>query len=189
MMLIRPAVIIVDMLNDFVSGKLYAKRAKNVIEPLQQLVFAARKHGIPVIFSNDAHYPQDNEITQKWGQHAIKGTFGAKVISELTPDLTKDYVVEKHVYSGFYETGLDSLLRALYKGEGVKTVIFGGLHTHMCVKHTIADAFFRGYCIIVAKDGTDAFTAQVHKQGLREIEAIYGAKILAVEEIIKSFKH
>ncbi|MDR0797213.1 MAG: isochorismatase family protein [Nitrososphaerota archaeon] len=29
----------------------------------------------------------------------------------------------------------------------------------MCVRHTAADAFFRGYRIIVAKDGVDAFTA------------------------------
>jgi len=186
--MIRPAVIIIDMLNDFVTGKLYAKRAKNVVEPLQQLVFAARKQGVPVIFSNDAHYLLDSEVTRKWGQHAIKGTVGAEVILELTPDLTKDYVVEKRTYSGFYETGLDLLLRDLYNGEGVKTVIFGGLHTHMCVRHTIADAFFRGYNIIVAKDGVDAFTAQAHKQGLKYLEDVYGTKILVVEEIIKAFK-
>jgi len=186
--MIRPAVIIVDMLNDFVTGSLRAKRAKNVVVPLQQLVFAARKYDVPIIFSNDAHYPHDSEITQKWNQHAMKGTCGAEVISELTPDLTKDYIVEKRTYSGFYETGLDSLLRDLYNGEGVKTVIFGGLHTHMCVRHTAADAFFRGYHIIVARDGVDAFTAQSHKQGLEYLENVYGTKILTVEEIIKTFK-
>jgi nicotinamidase-related amidase len=185
--MIRPAVIVVDMLNDFVTGKLQAKRANNVIAPLQQLIVAARKCGVPVIFSNDAHYSQDWEITHKWSQHAIKGTFGAEVISELAPDLAKDYIVEKRTYSGFYETGLDSLLRDLYEGEGVKTVILGGLHTHMCVRHTAADAFFRGYHIIVAKDGVDAFTAQAHEQGLEYLENVYGAKILSAEEIIKTF--
>jgi nicotinamidase-related amidase len=185
---IRPAVILVDMLNDFVTGKLQAKRAKNVIKPLQQLVDSAHKNGVPIIFSNDAHYPHDCEITQKWGQHAIKGTPGAEIIPELTPDLTKDYIVEKRTYSGFYETGLDPLLRDLYKGEGAKTVILGGLHTHMCVRHTAADAFFRGYHIIIIKDGVDAFTAQAHKQGLEYLENVYDAKILAVNEIIKIFK-
>ena len=177
------------MLNDFVTGKLRAERATNVIAPLQQLVAAARKCSVPVIFSNDAHYPQDCEITQKWDQHAIKGTPGAEVISELAPDLTKDYIVEKRTYSGFYETGLDSLLRDLYKGEGAKTVILGGLHTHMCVRHTAADAFFRGYHIIIAKEGVDAFTEQDHKQGLEYLEKVYGAKILTIEEISKTFKH
>jgi nicotinamidase-related amidase len=106
------------MLNDFVTGKLSAKRAKNVIMPLQQLIFTGRTCGVPIIFSNDAHYQDDSEITQKWEQHAIKGTSGAEVITELTPDLIKDYIVEKRTYSGFYETGL----------------------THYCVTYTKAKA-------------------------------------------------
>ncbi|MCL2288368.1 MAG: cysteine hydrolase [Candidatus Bathyarchaeota archaeon] len=186
--MIRPVVILVDMLNDFVTGKLQTKRAKSIVTPLQQLVVSARENGVPVIFSNDAHYPQDSEVTQKWGQHAMKGTYGAEVISELAPDLTMDFIVEKRTYSGFYETGLDSLLRDLYKGEGVKTVILGGLHTHMCVRHTAADAFFRGYRIIVVKNGVNAFTSQAHKQGIAYLENVYGAKVLTVNEIIKTFK-
>ena len=173
------------MLNDFVTGKLEIKRAKNIIPPLQRLVVAARKNNVPVIYSNDAHYPQDVEVTRKWGDHAIKGTEGAKVIAELEPDLTKDYIVEKRTYSGFYDTGLESLLRSLYKGEGAKTVVLGGLHTHMCVRHTAADAFFRGFQIIVASDGVEAFTAEDQAQGLKYLETVYDAKIKTVNEIIQ----
>lgn len=181
----KPAVILVDMLNDFVTGKLEIKRAKNIIQPLQRLVVAARKNNVPVIYSNDAHYPQDVEVTRKWGDHAIKGTEGAKVIPELEPDPATDYIVEKRTYSGFFDTGLDSLLRSLYKGEGAKTVVLGGLHTHMCVRHTAADAFFRGYKIVVASDGVEAFTAEDHAQGLKYLEAVYSAKIQTVNEIIQ----
>jgi nicotinamidase-related amidase len=180
----NPVVILVDMLNDFVTGKLEVKRTKYIIPNLQRLVEAARKNGVPVIYSNDAHYPQDVEVVEKWGNHAIKGTKGAEVIPELKPS-PKDYLVEKRTYSGFYETGLDPLLRSLYKGEGVKTVILGGLHTHMCVRHTAADAFFRGYHIIVAKDGVEAFTKEDHEQGLKYLENVYNAKIMTVDEIIK----
>ena len=181
----KPAIILVDMLNDFVTGKLEIKRAKNIIPPLQRLVVAARKNNVPVIYSNDAHYPQDVEITRKWGNHALKGTEGAKVIPELEPDETKDYIVEKRTYSGFYETGLDSLLRGLYKGEGAKTVVLGGLHTHMCVRHTAADAFFRGYHIVIAKDGVEAFTQEDQEQGLKYLEYVYNAKIMMANEIIQ----
>ncbi len=181
----KPAVILVDMLNDFVTGKLEIKRAKNIIQPLQRLVVAARKNNVPVIYSNDAHYPQDVEVTRKWGDHAIKGTEGAKVIPELEPDPATDYIVEKRTYSGFFDTGLDSLLRSLFKGEGAKTVVLGGLHTHMCVRHTAADAFFRGYKIVVASDGVEAFTAEDHAQGLKYLEAVYNAKIQTVNEIIQ----
>jgi nicotinamidase-related amidase len=183
----KPAIILVDMLNDFVTGKLEVKRTKYIIPNLKRLVEAAREKGVPVIYSNDAHYPQDVEVVEKWGTHAIKGTKGAEVIPELKPS-EKDNLVEKRTYSGFYETGLDPLLRSLYKGEGVKTVVLGGLHTHMCVRHTAADAFFRGYRIIVAKDGVEAFTQEDNEQGLKYLENVYNAKIMTVDEIIKEFK-
>jgi len=182
----NPAIILVDMLNDFVTGKLEVKRTKYIIPNLKRLVEAARANNVPVIYSNDAHYPQDVEVTRKWGNHAIKGTEGAKVIPELEP-AKEDYVVEKRTYSGFYETGLDSLLRSLYKCEGTKTVVLGGLHTHMCVRHTAADAFFRGYNIIVAEDGVEAFTRRDHEEGLKYLENVYNAKIMTVDEIIKEF--
>jgi nicotinamidase-related amidase len=181
------AIIIIDMLNDFVSGALEVKRAKRIIPNLQRLVEAARKSNVPVIYSNDAHYPQDVEVTRKWGKHAIKGTKGAEVIPELKP-AEKDYVVEKRTYSGFYETGLDPLLRSLYNGEGVKTLVLGGLHTNICVRHTAADAFFRGYKIIIAADGVEAFTQEDHVQGLKYLEYVYNAKIMTVDEIIAEFK-
>jgi len=122
------------------------------VEPLQRLVVATLRNDVPIIYSIDAHYPQDIEVVRKWGNHAIKGTKGAEVILELKPEKTKDYIIEKRTYSGFYETDLDPLLRSLYKGESVKTVIIGGLHTNICIRHTSADAFFRGYQIVIAKD-------------------------------------
>ncbi len=183
--LIRPAVVLVDVQNDFVTGALKVKRAKDVIAPLQRLVVAARKNGVPVIYSVDAHYPQDVEVVRKWGIHAVKGTVGAEVVAELEPDKAKDYVVEKRTYSGFYETGLDPLMRSLYDGEGVKTVVLGGLHTQMCVRHTAADAFFRGYHIVVAKDGVEAFTQEDQEQALKYLEYVYNAKIMMVNEIIR----
>jgi len=56
-------------------------------------------------------------------------------------------------------------------------VILTGLHTNICVRHTAADAFFRGYKIIVAKDGVEAFTQEDHEQGLKYLKGIYNAKI------------
>lgn len=180
------AVLIIDMLNDFVTGDLKCERAQNTIPNLKKLIEAARKHNIPAIYCNDAHYPEDFEVVEKWGKHAVKGTKGAEVIPELKP-AEKDYIVEKRTYSCFYETGLDPLLRSLYKGEGAKTVILGGLHTNICVRHTAAGAFFRGYKILIAKDGVEAFTQEDHEQGLKYLESVYNAKIKTVDEIIKEF--
>lgn len=177
------AVILIDMLNDFVTGSLKCDRAQHIIPNLKRLVEAARRNSVIVVYSNDAHYPQDHEVVTRWGSHAIKGTKGAKVIPELKP-AAEDYVVDKRTYSGFYETGLDPLLRDL----GVKTVVFTGLHTNMCVRHTVADAFFRGYKIIVATDGVEAFTQEDHEGGLKYLEYVYKAELKTTDEIIKEFQ-
>jgi len=181
----NPAVILIDVQNDFFTGPLKTKRVHKIIEPLQRLAVAARKNDVPVFYCIDAHYPQDVEVTRKWGNHAIKGTEGAKVIPELKPEEGKDYIIEKRTYSGFYETGLDPLLRSLYGGDGVKTVILGGLHTNICVRHTSADAFFRGYHIVVIEDGVEAFTTKDHVEGLKYLAYVYNAKVMATNEIIR----
>lgn len=183
-MIKNPAVILIDVQNDFFTGPLKTKRVPAIIQPLQRLLVAAHKNGVPVIYCIDAHYPQDVEVTRKWGNHAIKGTPGAEVIPELAPDKA-DYIVEKRTYSGFYETGLDPLLRSLYGGDGAKTVILGGVHTNMCIRHTSADAFFRGYHIVIVEDGVEAFTEKDHKEGLKYLEYVYNAKVMAANDIIK----
>jgi nicotinamidase-related amidase len=183
----RMAVIVSDMLNDFVTGALKTDRALKIVEPIKKLTEAARKYGVPVIYSNDAHLNIDFEVVEKWGNHAIEGTPGAQVIPELVPT-KNDFVVEKRVYSGFYETGLDSLLRSLYKGIGVETIILVGLHTHICVRHTAASAFYRGYKIVVPSDGVEAFTRKDQEEGLKYLRDIYNVEIKTVNEIVKEFE-
>jgi nicotinamidase-related amidase len=64
------ALIVIDMLEDFVTGKLANPRAATIIEPLQRLIAHARTHGWIVVFSNDAHQPGDPELAV-WGEHAM----------------------------------------------------------------------------------------------------------------------
>jgi nicotinamidase-related amidase len=180
----KPAIILVDVQNDFFTGPLKVKNVRNIIEPLQRLVVAARLNHVPIIYSIDAHYPRDFEVTRKWGIHAIKGTLGAQVIDDLKPE-AKDYIVEKRTYSGFYETGLEPLLRSLYGGDGAKTVVLGGLHTNICIRHTSADAFFRGYQIIIVKDGVEALTIREKDESLKYLEYVYNAKLMTANEIIQ----
>ena len=146
---------------------------------------AARKNNTPVIYSVDSHFPQDVEVVRKWGKNAIKGTEGAEVLVELEPDKIIDYIVEKRTYSGFYETGLDPLLRSLHGGDGVKTVVIGGLHTQLCVRHTVADAFFRGYHIVIPKDGVEAFNAEEQEQALKYLEYVYNPKVMLTNDVFK----
>lgn len=176
------AILVVDMLNDFVTGALKCDRGLAIVPKTAELLRAARKHNVPVIFCNDAHIKGIDHELKLWGDHAIAGTKGAEVIAELE-QCDKDYVVPKRRYSGFFHTDLDLLLKEL----GVNTVIMTGLHTHMCVRHTSADAYQLGYNIVVASDATDSFTEEDYNYGIKYLKEVYGAEISAVDEIIKGF--
>ena len=88
----RPAILVVDMLNDFVTGALACDRGKAIVPAMAQLLEAARSKGIPVIFCNDAHIPGIDRELALWGDHALAGTKGAEVIPELNVS-AKDYIV------------------------------------------------------------------------------------------------
>ncbi len=178
----KSAILVVDMLNDFVTGALKCDRGLAIVPHTAKLLDAARKKGVPVVFCNDAHLKGIDHELKKWGDHAIAGTLGAQVIPELNLS-ESDYVVPKRRYSGFFHTDLDLLLREL----GVDTVILTGLHTHMCVRHTAADAYQLGYDIIVAKDATDSFTEEDYNYGIKYLSDVYDAKISDVDTIIKGF--
>ncbi|MEM1619434.1 MAG: isochorismatase family cysteine hydrolase [Fervidicoccaceae archaeon] len=175
----RYAVLVIDMLEDFVRGSLKCERALSIIPNLKRLLDGARRLGVPVVYANDAHVPGVDHEFKLWGPHAVRGTEGARVVRELEPT-SADYVVEKRRYSAFFETGLDLLLREL----GVASVALAGLHTNICVKHTAADAFYRGYEVIVLRDAVQAFTDEDHEWGLKYMEKVYGAKIVTVDEFL-----
>ncbi|MFA5236178.1 MAG: isochorismatase family cysteine hydrolase [Bacilli bacterium] len=177
------AILVVDMLNDFVTGALKCDRGLAIVPATARLLDNARKHHIPVIFCSDAHIPVIDHELKLWGDHAIKGTHGAEVIPELKVS-QKDYLVPKRRYSGFFQTDLDLLLREL----NVDTVIMTGLHTHMCVRHTSADAYQLEYQVVVASDATDSFTEEDYKNGIRYLKEVYAAEIFTVDELIKQFQ-
>lgn len=177
--LVKPAIIVVDMLNDFVYGALTCDRGKAIVPATARLLEAAREKGVPVIFSNDAHLRNIDRELAIWGDHAIAGTPGAEVIPELKLS-EGDYVVPKRRYSGFFQTDLDILLKEL----GVQTVVMAGLHTHMCVRHTSADAFSLGYDVVVAKEATDSFTEEDYLGGLAYLKTCYGADAYTNDELV-----
>lgn len=173
------AVIVIDMLEDFVYGALKNERAKRIIPNIAKLLTHARKKGWLVVYANDAHLPGDPE-ERVWGPHALAGTPGAQVIKELRPHKS-DFVLGKRTYSSFYETGLDLLLR----GHGVNTVIIVGQHTHICVRHTSADAFAKNYAIVVPEDCAESFSDEDHAGGLAYLKMCYGASIAKTPDLVK----
>jgi nicotinamidase-related amidase len=171
------ALIIVDMLNDFVDGKLANPKAQAVIAPLQQLLQHARDEEWVVVFSNDAHKPGDPEL-RVWGEHAMAGTREAEVIPQLAPR-EGEIVSPKRVYGAFDFTGLDEQL----KERGVDEVVITGQHTHICVRHSSYGALIRGYAITIPRDAVCGFEGIDEEEALAYLEMAYGAQITTIGQL------
>ncbi len=73
----------------------------------------------------------------------------------------QDVVIEKQLYSGFFETNLDSTLR----NRGVTDLILVGFDSRMCLGATATDAMFRNYRVTVLRDCTWTFEFPETEEG------------------------
>jgi len=176
------ALLIIDMLNDFVRGKFGFPGARRIVPTLRTLLEGWREGGKPVVYVCDSHPPDDPEFGL-WGPHAIKGTEGARVIPELEPK-EGERVVEKRRYSGFFGTNLQEML----EGVGAEGVVLTGVLTEVCVLHTAADAFFRGYRVTVVRDAVSSPSQKAHHWALKYMRKIYGARVTSSFKLLRERK-
>ncbi len=170
----KEALLIIDMLNDFVreGAPLEVPSTREIIPVIQEEIKRAKDAGNPIIYICDSHKPDDPEF-KIWPPHAVKGTEGAKIIDELAPQ-EEDIIVEKTTYNGFYKTNLEEVLKDL----GVTTVILTGCVTHICVLYTAAGARVRGFNIKVVEKGVAPLSIEDHKCALRQMKEVLKAEII-----------
>lgn len=145
------ALLVINMQNDFTYGSLGFEKARALISPVAQYVEEARRRGMPVIFLNDCHDETDVREFYIWGRHAVQGSQGAAVCDDLKAGAA-DYFIDKHFYSGFFNTGLLCLLNDLR----VNHLYVVGLDSNICVYQTVADAFNFGFSTTLLSDLTAA---------------------------------
>ena len=179
----KTAVLVIDLIEEFVTGRLGNPRAQAVVPRVRRLLDVARGAGLRVVYVTDAHLPGIDHEFEVWGAHAEAGTPGAMVVPELEP-AQGDLHLHKRRYSAFYATGLDELLREL----GVETVILTGVLTNICIQHTAADAYFRGYKVILPADCVDALTDAEQADSLAFMRRMYGAELTDSGTLIKGME-
>lgn len=176
----KSALVVIDMLNDFIDGALANPAATGTVAPIVSLVDKAHaRDGLTVVYANDAHEPADLEL-RIFPPHAMAGTPGAEVIDELSPQ-AHDAIVPKHFYSAFTGSELDDVLRS----RGVGRLVLTGQHTDCCLRHTAYDAFLRGYELVVCTDATTVFEPESeepvelrNRRALEYLRHFYGARLL-----------
>jgi len=181
----KPALLIIDMQNDFVlEGKpLKVAGAPAVIPKIQSVLLEFRKRSLPVFHVLRVHRPDgsDVEIIRqelfRKQPFAVAGTSGAAVIDELTPR-KGEYVLEKTRMSAFIGTELDLMLRTL----GVSTLFVCGIQTPNCIRTTVFDGIACNYPVVLIDDATGASSEEVHRANVRDMQNI-GVRIVKTAEI------
>lgn len=200
------ALVIIDMQNDFCSPKGYLSLGgadvsllRSPIEPIRKVLAAARRLGLPVVFTRESHRPDLSDLPPmkqaKVAWHGIRigdpGPLGRlltrgfqsnEVIDELRP-LSGEAVVDKPGKGAFYGTDLEILLR----NRGITHLIFTGVTTNVCVQSTVREAADRGYWNLVLEDGCAAITRGLHENSLEALtyRAIF-AQVAGADDLLRA---
>lgn len=118
--------------------------------------------------SNALKHMRDNPELQR--QLLSKGGWDCAIIDELTPQ-PGDIVVPKTRYSGFFNSGMDSTLRA----RGIRNLVFVGIATNVCVESSLRDVFHLEYFGVVLEDATHHLGPQAMQEAaIYNIEKFFG---------------
>jgi ureidoacrylate peracid hydrolase len=170
------AVIVIDMQNAYASPGGYVDKAgfdvgpaAGVIGKIARILDTARAAGMPVVYLQngwDADYVEAGTPgSPNWhksnalktmrarpelaGSLLARGTWDYELVDALAPQ-PGDLRVHKPRYSAFFNSQLDAILRA----RGVRTLVFVGIASNVCVESTLRDGFHLEYFGVMLEDAT-----------------------------------
>lgn len=185
----KTALIIIDMQKDFLlEGGFGAQLGNDVnylrrtIEPIQQLLVAARQLGMVVIHTREGHAPDLHDCPptklDRWpagtrigdvgpmGRILVRGEEGHDIIDDVYP-LAQEYLLDKPGKNAFYGTDLESILQA----HGIEHLLITGVTTDVCCFATTIAANDRGYHALVLADCVASYSPERHAAALSIIQA------------------
>ena len=185
------ALVVVDMLYDFIDGSLACQNADNAIKETLKFIDAQTKgqggdeHEIldtfPILFIRD-HHPADHSSFEEfggiWPAHCVAGTRGGEIHEALMPyvreELTFDKGCDKEVeqYSGFEginnaEQSLGEVLELLDTTD----VYVCGIATEFCVRNTCEDLLKAGFKVHLLSECIAYVDHDGHVKALDEMRA------------------
>jgi nicotinamidase-related amidase len=194
----RTALLIHDMQNDFCTpeGKIYKRAAKRpetiatVVQEVAKLVKAAREAGVKIVYLQQMHLPNIEDIPKPHVNHLRKnglagsasdipciiGTWGHKVVDALAPQ-PDDIIIDKAAFNDFHNSLLDKVLRNI----GIETTVLTGVSSHSGIMGTFFGAHDHGYELFIAREGVMGYDAVMHEGAM----AIYRPHTLPNAEIIR----
>jgi ureidoacrylate peracid hydrolase len=170
------AVVVIDMQNAYASPGGYVDQAgfdisgaAGTIGRIAAVLETARKAGIQIVYLQNGWDPDYVEAggpgSPNWhksnalktmrarpelaGTLLARGSWDYALVDALAPQ-PGDITLHKTRYSAFFNSQLDSVLRA----RGIRTIVFVGIATNVCVESTLRDGFHLEYFGVVLEDAT-----------------------------------
>lgn len=199
-----PALIVVDMQNDFVrvGAPLEVPEARATIAQHRRLIEAFRARDLPVVFLRWVSIADDPYLDLLphfgWVRHLDEETAAcrpgrmrhyeeldraadaAAVIDELSP-LPAEVQIDKRGYGGFLGTDLHATLQGL----GRRSLVVTGVVAEICVEDTVRQAFQFHYRTTVVSDAVASRRPDRQAAMLEIVAAGYGW-VATTDEIIGS---
>ena len=178
------ALVVIDMQRDFLEPGGFGELLGNdvsllagVVEPVAQVLSAARESGMLVIHTREGHRPDLSDCPPSKlargrlevgiggpgpkGRVLVRGEEGHDIVQELTP-IRGEVVLDKPGKGSFHATDLELLLRNAH----VSSLIITGVTTEVCVHTTVREANDRGFECLVLEDCVGSYFPEFHRVAL-----------------------
>lgn len=186
----NPAILAIDLYNKAYLGgnkpvrevnRQYSgscgENAWKAIEPTQKLFAAARRAGVPVIYTTrhvDTHGVQSTN--RNFGGKLADDTYDIK--EELKPE-AGELVIYKERASAFFGTPLTAHLRMM----GIDSLIICGESTSGCVRASTVDAYSNAFHNVLVEECTYDRSMLSHKVNLFDLHHKY-ADVMHIEDVL-----
>jgi nicotinamidase-related amidase len=182
----RPALVVIDMTLGFTDPESpLACDLEGPISEIRKLLDAARRAEIPIAFTTVA-YRESDKLTAAAFIDKVPALLALEAgtrLTEIDPRIAPretEPVLNKLFASGFFGTGLSSLLAA----AGADTLIVTGASTSGCVRATAVDALQYGFRPVVPREAVGDRNPEAHEANLYDIDAKYG-DVVPVRETLE----
>lgn len=177
------AIVVVDMLYDFIDGSLACQNASSAVQECRRFILSHKDHSWgepPVLFIRDCHPAGHCSFTENggtWPAHCVNGTHGADIHSDLQEFATEELTFLKGTdpsqeqYSG--AEGKNEAGQSLANVLGIMDideVFVCGIATEYCVRNTAEDLLKAGFKVNIVKNALAWVDEHGHEEALHAMQ-------------------
>ena len=159
------ALVLIDLQSGIIGRKLAPVSSEELVSRGKALAERFRAENAPVVLVNVKPL-LDGPERQVDEPSPLPKVLPAGFV-DLAPGLAEpgDLLITKPTWGAFFRTNLDAELRK----RGVRTIVLGGVATHIGVDTTARQAWELGYELVIARDVTTSLAVEPHDATMRYV--------------------